>query len=300
MQPSYYDKEQGMARELVLSSRFAEFSTLIGLLFATLLLASFGFSAEQYTTSQTPLFLQLNHALSTWPGFWENVTELGDAIVLFPLLSLLIIYKPEAWAALFGAIPLSATLSILGKNMALVPRPAAVLSTDQMQVIGPLLTSNNSLPSGHTITAFAVAVAVIGPWALRNNGCRNYIGLIIVSFAIAALVAISRVAVGAHWPVDTLIGAALGITGGASGIYLSSKYSRWWIWMKNSRFHRALGLLVLLLACALTAHIISHEKRQLIIPWVSVCCALIVSLSLIFSAKKSIADSSHEINKRYV
>lgn len=58
-----------------------------------------------------------------------------------------------------------------------------------------------SFPSGHATTAFAfAAVLALGLPRLRT-------GL----FALAALVAMSRVVVGAHYPSDVLAGAALGV-----------------------------------------------------------------------------------------
>jgi undecaprenyl-diphosphatase len=57
-----------------------------------------------------------------------------------------------------------------------------------------------SFPSGHAITVFAVASA-IALFARRT-------GLVLLLPAVA--VAISRVAIGAHYPSDVLAGAALG------------------------------------------------------------------------------------------
>lgn len=57
-----------------------------------------------------------------------------------------------------------------------------------------------SFPSGHTITAFACAAAV-GWFAPR---------LRLALFALAALVGVSRVAVGAHYASDVAAGAAIG------------------------------------------------------------------------------------------
>lgn len=60
---------------------------------------------------------------------------------------------------------------------------------------------NTSFPSGHTATAVAIACAL---WFVNRD-----IG--IIAFVIAAFVAVSRIAVGVHYPTDILGGIAVGI-----------------------------------------------------------------------------------------
>ena len=68
--------------------------------------------------------------------------------------------------------------------------------------IGPNLTSNlDSMPSGHTVAAFAMAFALSGRYPKSAN----------LWYLLAAGVAVSRVIVDRHFPSDVLLGAALGI-----------------------------------------------------------------------------------------
>jgi membrane-associated phospholipid phosphatase len=69
-----------------------------------------------------------------------------------------------------------------------------------------------SFPSGHATTAFAVAAAVA--WAVRS-GEEAWLGW--AAFGWAALVGLSRVYVGVHFPSDVIAGAGLGIAVGTVG-----------------------------------------------------------------------------------
>jgi undecaprenyl-diphosphatase len=63
------------------------------------------------------------------------------------------------------------------------------------------LPHSGAFPSGHTSAAFAAATVIA--WASRRLAAPAY--------ALAALVAWSRVYVGVHWPLDVIGGAALGM-----------------------------------------------------------------------------------------
>jgi peptidoglycan/LPS O-acetylase OafA/YrhL len=72
------------------------------------------------------------------------------------------------------------------------------------------------MPSGHTLTAFAIASAYffMAPAEKRKP--------FILLFIAASAVAISRNAIGAHWLTDVLVGAGLGIWCGLIGAMLAS------------------------------------------------------------------------------
>lgn len=57
-----------------------------------------------------------------------------------------------------------------------------------------------SFPSGHTVTAFALATAVVYLWPRLS----------IVAWIFAIAIGISRVAIGAHYPSDVFTGAIIG------------------------------------------------------------------------------------------
>ncbi|AXS80886.1 phosphatase PAP2 family protein [Dechloromonas sp. HYN0024] len=149
------------------------------------------------------------------PWFWETLTTLGDGrLQLALMLPFCLRYPRVFWALVLGAL-IAGMISRGFKIWLPLPRPAAVIDASQITIIGARLTAH-SFPSGHTVSAFSFVVA----W-LALLGWR---ALPIV--LIALLAAFSRIAVGAHWPVDVLAGAIIGLAGGWVGLRLS-RYFRW-------------------------------------------------------------------------
>jgi len=61
-----------------------------------------------------------------------------------------------------------------------------------------------SFPSGHAAAAFAAAIALAG---------QGWLGTLYLSLAVA--IALSRVYLGAHYPLDVAVGASVGVLAGA-------------------------------------------------------------------------------------
>lgn len=235
----------------------------------------YGIDKDYYTSTQVDIFLEINRILSGGGDFWLNVTALGDALILFPLFSFFIFKNTQAWAAFFGAIPLSAILSHSGKALFSVSRPAAIIDTDKFTVIGDLLRGATSLPSGHTITIFAMVSAILCVLFYEDKKIKYPVVWGIGLICLASVVAVSRVAIGAHWPVDLLLGAILGFFGGLSGAILTFRYSTWWRWMSESKFWYIHALILLALSLAMIV-----EYSQLVVAWLSLIVAGFVIIKL--------------------
>ncbi len=78
------------------------------------------------------------------------------------------------------------------------PRPFVDHSVHQLVLIDP---SIKSFPSDHTLLSFAVAMAV---WQYDRKWGSIF-------FVLAALVGLSRVAAGVHYPFDIVAGAVIGV-----------------------------------------------------------------------------------------
>lgn len=206
---------------------------------------------------------------------WYNITYMGDALILIPFLSFICLINTRMWAAIFGAIPLAFSLSHLSKSFFSIPRPAAVLDHQNMTIIGDTLTAYTSFPSGHTITIFTAMSAIVFVGFKETLISRELnSGLLLAVFLIASIVGISRVAVGAHWPADIVMGAIVGIISGLSGEYISRKYLNWWHWKIEKKAY--LGCFILTFSFILFASMISGKLPELIIIWTAIIISALV------------------------
>ncbi len=178
---------------------------------------------------QVSSFLVLNEASQILPNWaWAAFTYLGNGWGLFAITFPLLIFAPRALSAGIFAGALTAVISSILKPLLSLPRPSGVLAEGSFFRFGDMLLSN-SMPSGHTLTAFAVATAIFfcAKQALRTP--------LLLLFLLAILVGISRSALGVHWLSDVLVAAGLGFWCGLIGAYLADKIPRkqllangWW------------------------------------------------------------------------
>ncbi|MEI7949172.1 MAG: phosphatase PAP2 family protein [Gammaproteobacteria bacterium] len=162
------------------------------------------------------LFLFINRQLMMVPDtVWAWFSLLGTGWAVYALASPSLWCSPRIITAVLCATPLAGGLTRLGKLVAHTPRPLEVLGTQDVHVIGiPLFMAG--MPSGHTLTAFTAATAIY--FSLAPAVRLRFLWL----FALALGVGLSRIAVGAHWPADVSVGAALGIFCGLVGVWLCS------------------------------------------------------------------------------
>lgn len=179
----------------------------------------------------------------TGPGFWAQVTFLGDGLVCAVLLLPWIRRNPgRVWGGLLGAVLMVVILRTFKAVLGL-PRPLGVLEPELVTVIGPG-HRRSAFPSGHAATMALLA----GTWALSST--RRFAPAI--GTGVAVLVGVSRVVVGVHWPSDVLAGLALGWTSAWIGL----RWARRFPWGAEGTGHRVLtGALFL---SALVLLVIDH------------------------------------------
>ena len=164
---------------------------------------------------QTITFLAINQYTQLLPDtIWAWLTFLGNGWGIFALCFPLLLLAPRLMSACIFSATLAGLIGAVLKPYLDLPRPASILGIDGFYRIGePLL--NKAMPSGHTITAFAVAAA------LYYGSDKHSRSTTWVALLIAILVGISRNAIGAHWLTDVLVGAAIGLWCGLIGVYLA-------------------------------------------------------------------------------
>ena len=105
--------------------------------------------------------------------------------------------RPWFFVALVTATLAADELSYLLRQWIGRDRPPLVYPNPKPLVSLP---HSGAFPSGHATAAFAAATVIA--WASRP--------LAVPAFLLAAAIALSRVYVGVHWPLDVLGGAVLG------------------------------------------------------------------------------------------
>lgn len=151
------------------------------------------------------MLLDTQVLLRDLPVPWAFLTWSGLGICGFVLLTSLSAEEPRRVAALVLALLIGGVVVHAMKRTLHVDRPATYFGPDHpvFQVIGKVL-KKGSMPSGHSATAWAVAALLVLHEG-RGSLWRH------LWWVLAALQALSRVVVGAHWPSDVLVGSGMGL-----------------------------------------------------------------------------------------
>lgn len=192
------------------------------------------------------LFLWLNHAAGgpqrASAGLWAGLSVAGLGLSATMMVLAADRTRRLAVSALLWGVPLTWLASSLPKVLIHSPRPAAVLASGTFEVIGRPLLNAASMPSGHALTAFAAATLLAG--ALGGAVWRRSL-----LFILAAAVAFSRIAIGAHWLADILVGSGLGLLVGQLTLALARRWPAHWL--NRPAAQRGLAVVELGLAAAL-------------------------------------------------
>jgi undecaprenyl-diphosphatase len=145
-----------------------------------------------------------------WIRIWMiGATRLGDGWIWYGLGIMLFFYGgPHRFAAV-GAAGSAAIIGIFVfqalKRLSQRPRPCQIEPHCWSKVLPP---DKFSFPSGHTMTAFSIALVV----------SYFYPSLEAVLFFLALSIAVSRIVLGMHYLSDVLAGVVLGVALGCACI----------------------------------------------------------------------------------
>jgi membrane-associated phospholipid phosphatase len=218
---------------------------------------------------QTPTFLFINRYTQILPDtLWTWLTFVGNGWGIFALCFPLLLLAPRLLSAGLLASLIGGTISQIIKPFLAFPRPAGVLALEDFYRIGePLL--ERAMPSGHTLTAFAV---VSGIYFASDREKRSSLWWI---FIIASFAGISRNALGAHWLTDVLAGCAIGIWSGMLGAILARLIPQAQL-VPNGIGPRLLALGGLVTIYVLLTQTLDSELNQSL----QYACAALISITL--------------------
>jgi len=154
----------------------------------------------------TVIWVQENLQSPLWNPFWIFLTTIGDAGIIWILLSLGLVAHPKTRTlglTCTAALVFSVLITNLGlKNLVARPRPYTHFDVS-------LLINEKwdySFPSGHTSASFAVAYVLF-----KNKFKLRRVPVYLFALVLAVLMGFSRLYLSVHFPTDILAGAGVGI-----------------------------------------------------------------------------------------
>lgn len=194
-----------------LSPRFPLALSAAGIAAALLIVAG---ALSHLAGDASPAYRALREAMGSLPDWlWSDLTFFGFGLTAAILIGLVPDRSMRFFAVSLWSFALGTLAIQLVKRTLVTPRPLTVLP--DLPPIGAHLFWG-SMPSGHAATALGLAATAI---LVRSRSWRS----VAVLIAVALAVAISRVAVGAHWIGDVLVGAGIGVAAAAGGVMIERR-----------------------------------------------------------------------------
>lgn len=233
-----------------------------------------------YVNCQKNIFLFFNTQLSKYPLLMDNLTQLGDALVILSFFTIFIIYCPKLWEDLITSSIISAILVGILKPLFGIQRPAAAFGAENLHIIGRKLMGNNSFPSGHSVTVFTVLTIIM--LAFMPKKAINQIFWSFGVFFIGVILILTRLGVGAHHPLDVTVGATVGYISAILGLVINQKYNIW-AWVCEKKFY---PVFILIFVACIIVMIFKILNTNLIIFYFALISLLISLTVIIFSYVK--------------
>jgi len=180
------------------------------LLVLSLLAISLVWSVGQRLDVWVFLFFNLRGSRPVWlDRTMLGFTQIGSSLasLVTGLILFLAGYRLVVYEIILGTLTLWIVVELL---KTLVRRSRPIFRVTQARIVG-YQARGRSFPSGHTSQAFFMMT-------LLASHFNASIWVVILLYAIALLVGITRMYVGAHYPRDVLAGAILGSTWGLLGV----------------------------------------------------------------------------------
>ena len=167
------------------------------------------------------LWIQDNLRFDWLTPVMKAITFLGDSGWFWIALALVLCcFKSTRRAGIAAGIAL--LLSLLVNNICLKPLIDRTRPYELMEGLAILVSppGDASFPSGHSGASFAAATAMF------PHLKKRWVAVCLI--VLAALIALSRLYVGVHFPTDVAAGALIGVVLGLIGSRLARRFSDCW------------------------------------------------------------------------
>lgn len=165
-----------------------------------------------------------------------------------------------------------------------MPRPAAMLDNESFVIIGETLKGSTSLPSGHSIATFMTITILLFAFMPKEKLHKIIWSFLMISFGL--IVAFSRVAVGAHYPIDVIVGSTIGYIVAVLGIIVNNKL-HWGAWIESKKYYPIFMLIMTIWTCILIKKIIEEELIIYYFSLLTLILALFVTINVYVKRKKN-------------
>ena len=236
-------------------------------------------SNELYVQIQKEYFYFINSELSQFPSITFNLTQIGDPLIFLSFLTIFVVYAPKLWESLLSALLVSILFSFTLKEIFSVPRPSVIFDNESFTIIGEVIGGYASLPSGHSITTFTILSVLLFAFMPKKPINRVLWTTFAITFGL--IIVSTRIGVGAHHPLDTVIGSAIGFFSGLAGIFISRKY-KIWNWIGNKKYYPIFIFLFLGSIFALIFKIIDSPLFVFYLTLISLIISLYVITKIYF------------------
>ncbi|MDP9040572.1 MAG: phosphatase PAP2 family protein [Bacteroidota bacterium] len=138
-------------------------------------------------------------------NFFILFTNLGDGLFAIAIMLFMLIRRRIGWSLQIAVSFLITGLIVqVVKQMFHMPRPQLYFPSHTIHLIhGITGTGHSSFPSGHTATIFALVTLLAFYFPGRKQA--------ILFILLAVLTGFSRIYLSQHFPVDVLVGSAIGV-----------------------------------------------------------------------------------------
>ena len=177
----------------------------------------------------TPLF---DVILGVWTG-------LGDGLVITVLVLMVMLFQFRLGLAAATALIVASLITQILKRTLEFPRPPAVF--ENIHLLGHSL-HNYSFPSGHSTTCGVMALLALFIWKKRKIAWAVFAAFMIAAYG--------RIYGGVHFPLDVVVGLAIGML---VMVWFEKKSQQWPIerWSASEWSWKIPGLLLMIAAVVL-------------------------------------------------